>query len=76
MDPNANLAEQEQLLSIAADITDPPYRRRTDGTLERRDRHIDRRLADLREALAEWLANGGFAPDWQAQPTAAKYYDH
>jgi hypothetical protein len=33
-----------------------------------------RRLEELRIALAAWLASGGFAPDWQAFPDAAREY--
>jgi hypothetical protein len=54
MDPNANLAEQERILTSSP---------------------IDRaRLRELRDALREWLGNGGFAPDWARHPKAAKYY--
>ena len=32
------------------------------------------RRRELREALSEWLAHGGFAPKWGAYPEAAKAY--
>lgn len=32
------------------------------------------RRRELREALDEWLARGGFAPDWTAYPTASKLF--
>lgn len=30
------------------------------------------RLRELRQALAAWLSSGGFAPDWDAYPDAAR----
>lgn len=60
MDPNANLQEQERILS----------RKRTEGFLPG-DRS---RLHDLRDALRVWLMNGGFSPDWTLCPLAKKYY--
>ena len=33
-----------------------------------------RRRAELRRALQDWLARGGFAPAWQQFPTATKAY--
>ena len=62
MDPNANLAEQERLLTAPLGTTNA-------------DRRADReRLAELRDALALWLSLGGFAPAWEACPTAAAWY--
>ena len=64
MDPNANLREQERILSrVPAEWPRKP--------LPRADRE---RLAELREALAHWLWADGFAPDWSACPLAAMYY--
>ncbi len=65
MDPNANLAEQEQLLS---DIQG------ADTDEERRDFAAE--LHVLRRDLREWLARGGFEPDWSKHPAAARYYGH
>ena len=56
MDPNANLQEQEAILTnwtIRADIA---------------------RLRELRIALRDWLAAGGFEPTWTEYPIAARYY--
>jgi hypothetical protein len=64
MDPNANLLEQEAILTT---------RQRPDGTLHNYDRY---ELHDLRRALHDWLCTGGFAPDWSKAPHAAKYYGH
>lgn len=50
MDPNANLAEQRQLLR--------KYRTRNRLTAGEAAR-----LAELTDALDEWLSNGGFLPD-------------
>lgn len=54
MDPNANLEEQESLL-----------------TAEGVDLDIFR-IRDLRHALDEWLAKGGFQPEWERYPVAAR----
>ena len=36
---------------------------------------IDRaRLRELREALADWLANGGFEPNWTAYSASSAYH--
>ena len=66
MDPNANLVEQEQLLNEGLNRTPSDFRRRS--------RQINRRLADLREALLVWLQNGGFEPDWSKAPKARIYF--
>lgn len=58
MDPNANLSEQSYLLGYGADI----------------DRVGRLRLIELRRALSDWLANGGFKPDWTAYPDAANAF--
>ena len=61
MDPNANLAAQERILTEYANTCGPV----PDAT---------RRLRELREALVDWLDRGGFQPDWRAYPQAAKYW--
>lgn len=66
MDPNANLRDQEELLQEIDEYDDNPG-------------HPARHLAidDLRAAragLSDWLARGGFEPDWSKAPNAAKYY--
>jgi len=33
-----------------------------------------RRLRELRKALATWLTNGGFDPQWAEYPHAARYF--
>jgi len=54
MDPNANLAEQRRLLR--------KFRQRNRLTAGEATR-----LAELVDALDEWLVNGGFLPvAWQA----------
>jgi len=60
MDPNANLKEQHELLA-----------KRADGPLHNYDRY---RLHELRTALREWIAGGGFVPDWTRYPEAADNY--
>jgi hypothetical protein len=72
MDPNANLQEQERILDRFSAST---------GTLDKRTRNIiaslstdHERLWDLRQALYDWIRDGGFQPDWTLAPNAAKYY--
>lgn len=62
MDPNANVQEQERILTQQI---------RADGTLHNYDRY---RLHDLCVALRDWLSRGGFEPDWSLAPNARKYY--
>ncbi len=63
MDPNANLAEQEEIL-----------RRRLHVGRTKPAGHYKRRLAELREALWAWLHRHGFEPRWSECPNAAKHY--
>jgi hypothetical protein len=39
-----------------------------------RDGHDNDRLLDLRLALAHWIDNGGFAPNWDKYPIARRAY--
>lgn len=70
MDPNANLREQEQLLAArhrpSGDLSQVPDARQAQAD------HA--RLWDLRQALYDWIRDGGFEPDWAACPRAAAYY--
>jgi hypothetical protein len=71
MDPNANLAEQERLLTY----DDPTLRVIFGGsTLTQTHRRMAARLIDLRQALYDWIRDGGFEPDWNLAPNARKYY--
>lgn len=74
MDPNANLAEQESILTVLAQ----PSRESCDADInrrERRDRHqLQADLRQYRQFLATWLADGGREPTWAKYPRAAKYY--
>lgn len=63
MDPNANLQEQERILTA-----------RRSGNVARR--YQAGRLRELRDALATWLHGGGFQPDWSKCPLAADYWRH
>lgn len=65
MDPNANLAEQETLLTTL---------RANKRTTARNNAARSRRLTELQEALTAWLRNGGCEPDWSKCPNAARYY--
>lgn len=65
MDPNANLREQEEILTALA-TTLKGIGAKT----------VRRRLRELRDALTGWLQGQGFAPDWAKCPKAAKYYGH
>lgn len=70
MDPNANLKEQAECL---ADLARVPVV--VGDRLSADDRRFLRsRLSELRAALTDWLARGGFEPDWSAYPAAARYY--
>ena len=55
MDPDANLDEQERLMLYG--------NARTKAETER--------LKDLRAALGQWLARGGYEPKWSKCPVAA-----
>jgi hypothetical protein len=61
MDPNANLQEQERILTDHS------------GDLRRARADCDR-LLDLRQALYDWIRDGGFEPDWTLAPRARAYY--
>ncbi len=53
MDPNANLQEQERILSSS---------------------DLRPRMRELREALHGWCRGGGYAPQWDKCPRAARAY--
>ncbi len=63
MDPNANLESQARLLVEIAKLNPCTVRRR-----------MQRELKELRDALNQWLRKGGFEPDWDNCPFAAKYF--
>lgn len=63
MDPQANLIEQERII---AQWGHEPLAGTPDGV----------RLSELRDALNEWLLDGGFQPDWEHAPLAAPHYAH
>lgn len=67
MDHNANLQEQERLLTHGVETLRLLYGIRWEAGSRRR-------LRELRHALASWLASGGFEPDWSACPNAARYF--
>lgn len=58
MDPNANLKEQEDILTQVGP----------------QDSYSTARLRELRSALRGWLSKGGFDPDWAAAPNATVYW--
>lgn len=67
MDPNANLQEQERLITELAQLKGyGPSKPAYIAAWERR--------SDLRAALREWLLGGGFEPDWSKAPIAARFY--
>lgn len=71
MDPNANLDEQERILQALADIDtvlDVTHARTSDTE------RLRSRLFELRVALANWLHDGGFAPDWSRAPMCLAFY--
>ena len=71
MDPNANLQEQGRLLDKLVMLSGEKV-----NDWRRRVRHDAVRLSDLRQALYDWIRDGGFEPDWTKEPYAAKYYGH
>lgn len=66
MDPNANLREQEEILT---EIDNLPTNRHRKG-----ERRLRPRLIELRQALIRWLSDGGFEPDWTKAPKASIYF--
>jgi DNA-binding SARP family transcriptional activator len=76
MDPNANLQEQERILERARELYAANKSGDTDA-IELAKYHAQgdkATMRELRSAHREWLSNGGFAPDWDTCPRAAKYY--
>lgn len=69
MDPDANLAEQEQILTRRRQYA------QAGGPPSADERQDAARLRELRAALRAWLDAGGFAPDWTKAPLATKYYE-
>lgn len=64
MDPNANLREQREIaaeINAIRDNLDPITDAFTSDQLDRLE-HLALRLAELVEALDEWLNRGGFLP--------------
>lgn len=68
MDPEANLAEQESILTALRAAT-------PDEVRAMRIRGERERLRELRDALLDWLNAGGFEPDWLKYPQAADFYE-
>lgn len=66
MDPNANLAEQEELLQEIAEYGANTHH---PGCVNATDD-----LLVLRLQLGEWIDTGGFSPDWSKAPNAARWY--
>lgn len=73
MDPNANLQEQERIIDRLA-VIDAVGNRRIPDDVFAEWREARQRLRELRNALTDWLAIGGFEPDWSAAPNARNYY--
>lgn len=68
MDPNANLQEQSELIAECSE-----YER--DSTMGHPAYGEARtQLTERREDLYQWLARGGYAPDWSRHPEAAGAY--
>lgn len=62
MDPNANLRQQESILNRLTVVQGA------------RKRMLEIDLSELRQALYDWIREGGFDPDWSAAPKAAPYF--
>lgn len=63
MDPTANLEQQEWTLNQIA-VCKGPNRRR----------NLETDLTELRQALYDWIRDGGFEPDWSKAPKASPYF--
>jgi hypothetical protein len=71
MDPNANLAEQERILTYTNEAKWAVFGGKDIAQGRRR---AARELSELRWALYGWLQAKGFAPDWSKAPNARQYY--
>jgi hypothetical protein len=63
MDPNTNLKQQEWTLNQLSVCKGPNRRRNLEGE-----------LSELRQALYDWIREGGFEPDWDVAPKASPYF--
>lgn len=63
MDPQVNLTHQGWLLK-QLDICKGSNRRR----------NLETDLTELRQALYDWIRDGGFEPDWSREPRASEYF--
>lgn len=66
MDPNANLAEQADLIR---EINQYAGNRQHPACI-----NAQHDLAELRQALYDWIRDGGFEPDWAQHPIASAHY--
>jgi hypothetical protein len=64
MDPNANLAEQQALMERSSVLGKSEVAKNKP------------RLAELRTALSDWLAAGGFEPNWKEYPRPSWFFGH
>jgi hypothetical protein len=74
MDPDANLAEQRRLVQqIKARLNGAWAKAKTEAQIKQVERDMTydgTRLAELVEALDEWIIKGGFLPKrWQRTPS-------
>jgi len=70
MDPRANLAEQARIMATLAEIKAIPSEQITRADASRRY-HARLRLHELRSALHEWIARGGFDPRTEVRACAS-----
>ena len=63
MDPNANLRHQEWLIN-QIDVCRGPNRKK----------NLEAELSESRQALYDWVRDGGFEPNWKVAPIAATYF--
>lgn len=68
MDPNANLLEQEQLITRIASVDHSSSEAVVGSNAD------VQRLAYLRISLKQWLQQDGFEPDWAKGPRARRFY--
>jgi hypothetical protein len=63
MDPNSNLQTQEWLIGQISVCKGQNRRRNLEGE-----------LSELRQALYDWIRDGGFEPNWEDSPKASPYF--
>lgn len=62
-------------MGVLENLMDPNANLAEQATLVNATAHYNKtRRAELRRALLDWLANGGFEPEWTKFPAATKAF--